>query len=248
MWLALALGVITIPVILATGSRAGILLTLASLALTFAVFSTKSRRRGDAVQGRYEGLLRIGIPALLLVMVAATWQFGRALSIQRLTGAAPAAGVDEELRFRFAPLVVRIVRQTFPTGTGFGSFDPVFRQYEPDEALKNTVFNHAHNELLELAMTGGIAALLLLGVFLIWWAMRVLGAVRLRPQTRTARFVLLGGSITAILMGSSIVDYPLRTPLLEAWFAIACGWLCTGLNARPAAAASSKIAVAPGQL
>lgn len=227
MWLALAFGVITVPVLLATGSRAGILLGLAGLAASFLLFPAGRRRRDEMaspMRGLQAKLLKIGVPVLLILLVLATWQFGRALSIQRLTGGAPA--IQDDLRFQFAPLVTDIIWKTFPVGTGFGSFDPVFRQYEPDAALKNSYFNHAHNELLELAMTAGVAGMALLIVFAVWLVACIAGALRDGSRSPARRYVLLGGAITSILLAASIVDYPLRTPLLGAWFAIACGWLC----------------------
>lgn len=231
-WLALAIGVAAVPVILATGSRAGILLALGSLIACFTLFSAGPRRADTPATGLQSMWLRIGIPALLVAMVLATWRFGRALSIQRLTGQGPA--VEEDLRFQFAPYVVRIIEASFPFGTGFGSFDPVFRQYEPDAALKNTFFNHAHNELLELLMTAGVAGAALLAAFLIWWIASLASALRTRPQTRYARYMLLGGTMIGTMLAASLVDYPLRTPLLEGWFAVACGWLCARRARQPA--------------
>ena len=38
-----------------------------------------------------------------------------------------------------------------------------------------------------------------------------------------------------IIFGSSLVDYPLRTPLLSALFALACGWLAHFAHAEPGA-------------
>lgn len=232
LWLALALGVVTVPVILATGSRAGIVLAMASLAITVGLFAGKRNRLGAGPLQWRTRLVGIGIPALLAIMVLVTWRFGRALSFQRLSGAVPAAALDDDLRFRFAPLVARIIHKTFPVGTGFGSFDPVFRQYEPDSALKNTVFNHAHNELLEMVMTAGAAGAALLVVFVGWWLIRAMKAARIRPQTDAVRMALLGCIVTGIMMAASLVDYPLRTPLLQAWFAIACGWMCTRSSRR----------------
>jgi O-antigen ligase len=222
IWVAVAIAVITVPVILATGSRAGILLGLGSLAASFALFPSQSSRKGKNV---FVGnrFLRIGMPVILIAMVLATWRFGRALSIQRLAGGGPA--VEEDLRFRFAPYVWRIVEKNFPIGTGFGSFDPLFRQYEPDAALKNTFFNHAHNELLELLMTAGLVGAALLIAFLAWWMVATVSALRVRSHTETTRLAVLGSIVIAILLAASLVDYPLRTPLLASWFAIACGWL-----------------------
>lgn len=230
-WLALALALFTVPVILATGSRAGIALGLVSIAVTVTLFPDRqgSSRSSGAAPDRRRMWLRLAVAAAALVMVALTWRFDRALSIQRLDGAYPA--VDEDLRFQLAPVVLDITRHALPIGTGLGSFDPVFRQYEPDAALANMYFNHAHNDLLEVAMTAGLPGLALLLALLLWWAgatVRALRALRARGTARPASTALLGAIVIGVLLAASLVDYPLRTPLLGAWFAIACGWLATG--------------------
>lgn len=222
-WLAVALGIVTVPVLLATGSRAGILLGIASLIATFVLFAPRGKQRGVAIPRLQARLMQIGIPVGLAAIVFVTWRFGRAMSIQRLTGGAPS--IDDDLRFRFAPFVIRIIKETFPAGTGFGSFDPIFRQYEPDSILIGSYFNHAHNELLEVLLTAGAAGAILLAVFSAWWIVSVVGAFRDGQNRNARRLALLGAMITGILMAGSLVDYPLRTPLLEAWFAIGCGWL-----------------------
>lgn len=224
------LSIIAIPVVLATGSRAGVLLSLFAIAVAMIAISGRPAR--GSIMVRYANSIRIAVATMLIAMAVVTWQFGRALSIQRLVGGAP--GVEEDLRFRYMPYVWNIVVKTFPAGTGFGSFDPIFRQYEPDAILKNTYFNHAHNELLELAMTAGFAGALLLVVFLFWWASRIVVAVRNRRHTPQRHTALLGAIMVAVLLLASLVDYPLRTPLLEAWFTIACGWLCTTPDTPPA--------------
>lgn len=240
LWLAIALGIVAVPVLLATGSRAGILLGVASLVVTLVLFAPRRRQRGGAAASPLQTrALQIGIPVLLVALVLATWRFGRALSIQRLVGGAPS--IEDDLRFRFAPLVVRIIERTFPAGTGFGSFDPVFRQYEPDAILIGSYFNHAHNEVLEMLLTAGAAGAVLLVLFIAWWAISVIGALRDTTDQQARRLELLGGMVTGILMVASLVDYPLRTPLLGTWFAIACGWLCvrnTGTNTKAVARAA----------
>ncbi len=223
------LSIIAIPVVLATGSRAGVLLSLFAIAVAMIAFSGRPSR--SSVIARHTTWIRIAVATILIAMAIMTWQFGRALSIQRLVGGAP--GIEEDLRFRYVPYVWNIVVKTFPAGTGFGSFDPVFRQYEPDVILKNTYFNHAHNELLELTMTAGLAGALLLGGFLLWWAVRIVATVRNKCYSPQRQNALLGATMIAVLLLASLVDYPLRTPLLEAWFAIACGWLCVPPNNHP---------------
>lgn len=228
-WLALALGIVAEPVALATGSRAGIALVLLGIAAAFALFPSP-RRGGDGrrAAGR-QALATVAVPVLAVALIAFTYLFGRAASIERLLGTAAIGG---DPRFQFAPTVLRIVRETFPAGTGFGSFDPVFRQYEPDAILISSYFNHAHNEVLELIIMAGLPGLLLLAAFLAWWGTRLVAAIRAGAcagqggeQGNAARRARLGGIVVAFLLLASLVDYPLRSPLMAAVFALACCWM-----------------------
>ena len=96
-WLAVALGIVAVPVLLATGSRAGILLGMASLVATFVLFGPRGKQRGVALPRLQAWLMQIGIPVGLAAIVFVTWRFGRAMSIQRLAGGAPS--IDDDLRF-----------------------------------------------------------------------------------------------------------------------------------------------------
>lgn len=223
-WLALGLGIFTLPVILATGSRAGMMVTLLSLAATFVLFPARRDRAEDrSVPAWRTWAMRAGIPAAFILLIVLTYVFGRAASIDRFLSL---SAVDTDQRFLYAPIVLAIVRTSFPIGTGFGSFDPLFRQYEPDAILKNSFYNHAHNELFELAMMAGLAGLLLLGAFLLWWGSRMVAALRDRDRNDRNRVARLGGIIVAFVLLASIFDYPLRTPLMAAVFTIGCCLLC----------------------
>jgi O-antigen ligase len=119
-----------------------------------------------------------------------------------------------------------MLAEFMPVGSGFGSFDPVFRGFEPDSSLDVRFFNHAHNDLLELAISGGAIALLLLAVFVVWWIVRSWAAFRpYRNRARSALVARAGAIMIAILFLASLVDYPLRTPLMAAIFAVAAAWL-----------------------
>jgi hypothetical protein len=115
-----------------------------------------------------------------------------------------------------------MARTFMPLGAGFGSFDSVYRQFEPDALLSTIYMNQAHNEPMQLAIEGGVPALLLLGLFLCWWTMAALRVVRADVPFKRRTMGIAAVVVTAILMMSSLVDYPLRTPLLGAVFAIAC--------------------------
>jgi O-antigen ligase len=222
--IGLAIALLLLPVILATGSRAGMVLTLVALAATFIVIPKRPRAAGGPAPTGPQRAIKLLVPLLVLGVVALSLYFGRAVSISRLTGGDM---IEDDLRFTFFPQVVEIGRQFFPFGTGFGSFDPVFRNFEPDSALSNLFVNQAHNDLLDLFMTTGAAGLLLLLIFLIWLGRRgfaaFFGASR---GSSAAAYARLGFVVVAVLLAASLVDYPLRAPLMSAVFTIGCGWLC----------------------
>ena len=67
------------------------------------------------------------------------------------------------------------------------------------------------------------AALLLL--FVTWFARQSFKAWRSREPGEDRAVARAGSVIILIALLGSLVDYPLRTPLMMAIFAIACGWL-----------------------
>lgn len=222
-WLALALGIFVLPVILATGSRAGMMVTLLSIASTFALFPARKRSQDPSAPRWRAWALRAGVPIALVLLIVLTYAFGRAASVDRFLSL---SALDSDQRFLYAPIVLGIVKASFPIGTGFGSFDPIFRQYEPDAILKSSFYNHAHNELFELAMMAGLAGLLLLAAFLIWWTMRMIATLRKTGNSYHHRLARLGGVVIAFVLLASLFDYPLRAPLMAAVFTLACCLLC----------------------
>ena len=114
----------------------------------------------------------------------------------------------------------------FPFGSGFGSFVRVFQIDEPDSVLLPTYVNHAHNDWLELFMTGGVPALLLVGLGVLaycWRSFRVW--IVPRGNADSLRFARLG-SVVLLLYGlGSVGDYPLRVPSLMSVAMIAAVWL-----------------------
>jgi O-antigen ligase len=145
----------------------------------------------------------------------AGFALARSGSLARLAGTDAAA---ETRAAMLAPLA-ETARAFLPFGAGFGSFDSVYRRFEPDALLSTIYMNQAHNEPLQLAIEGGAPALLLLAAFGWWWARAAVRTVRARlPEQRVSG--IAAASATAILLVSSLVDYPLRTPLLAAVFVL----------------------------
>lgn len=106
-------------------------------------------------------------------------------------------------------------KAAFPVGTGFGSFERAYRLFEEPSAVTGTYVNHAHNDLIELLIEGGIPALLLLGAFLFWWFGRALEIWR-KAEAHTGKAVTIA---SAAMLAHSLVDYPLRTTALAGIFA-----------------------------
>ena len=218
-WIAASMGVFILPMLVVSGSRAGIALGALSLLAAFFIW----RQRGEAMSApsRWASLLAPTALAAGATVLIATIVLSRDLAVQRLTN----MSFDEESRIQLLPTLTRVAWDFFPVGAGFGSFDPLFRTYEPFEALRPSYLNHAHNELVEIAIEGGFASLAVLAVFLIWLCARAVSVLRADAAGRTATFARLGLVMIVITMLSSLVDYPLRTPLMASVIAIASGWL-----------------------
>lgn len=217
---ALALITLFALTILATGSRAGILTGLLALALGLALC-------WHDVRGALRGAPRWVFPALIAAIVGVVLLFvlvsiaaDRAESVRRAFEIDP----GQDMRARGMPTVLSMIAAYFPVGVGFGGFDPIFRQHEPFLLLKPTYFNHAHNDFLEVALDGGLPALLLLFVAIGWY---VIASVRAWPaRGQHAVLPKLGSAMLLLIFVASVFDYPARTPMMMAMIVIAAFWLC----------------------
>jgi O-antigen ligase len=157
----------------------------------------------------------------------------RAQAFQRLWLPDPA----EETRLATLSPVLDLVWRYFPVGSGAGSFAEVYQVAEPDVLLGPTYLNHAHNDWLETVMTLGLPGALLLIAGLAAFAAGArrawAGADMADPLRR------LGTAMVLILGIASIGDYPLRTPILAAIFALGCVWM--SLRTRAAADKSAGV-------
>lgn len=122
-----------------------------------------------------------------------------------------------------AATTTRAIGDTFPVGTGLGTFQTVYRRYENPDRVTRQYANHTHNDYLEFVLELGIAGLLLILAFIAWWAMALVRAWRSEvPGTAIARAASV--AIGVVLL-HSIVDYPLRTAAIAAVVAFACALL-----------------------
>lgn len=194
--------------ILFTGSRAGLVLLIPTLALTYA--ATMRSSVGVPPLKLIVAVLVTGIAAIAIVVYGPFYERIMARS----------ASLEDEARVWAAPITLEAGWQVFPFGSGFGSFDAMFRAAAGDRHITASYVNHAHNDYLELWLTGGLPALLLLAAVL-WWGLRLaIANWRLKPGnpsaiSRTASVVVL------VILLHSIVDYPVRTVAISSLFALA---------------------------
>jgi hypothetical protein len=195
------------------GSRMGLLLAAIGLGVGIWAYAATGQRLVPARRLHWAGVAAALIGATATT-AAAAMQSG---AVYRLMRTEPAT----ETRAAIVGPLLHAARAFMPWGAGFGSFSDVYRRFEPDALLSTIYMNQAHNEPLQLAIEGGIPALGLLGLFVWWWARAAIALVRTRESVTRRTLGIAAMGLTMILMVSSLVDYPLRTPLLGALFAIA---------------------------
>lgn len=226
-----------LPLIVITGSRAGMGAMPLGLVAAVALFWHRRKELFGKPKGKRAQRLPLLAVAAACVTPIALIGLGimssRAIGIQRLFD----SSFEADDRLAAFPIFLDLARAYFPWGGGFGSFPAIYQIAEPTHLLGYEYFNHAHSDLLEIVIDGGVAGLVLLVAFVLWWARGTLRAWRTdRPsQHETVMLARLGSVLIGILLLGSIVDYPLRTPIMSVLFALSCCWLCLpqGWSSRP---------------
>ncbi|MBX8846628.1 O-antigen ligase family protein [Sphingomonas melonis] len=214
---ALFYGAIIVLYVLVLGSRAGLALTGLGIVAAFLVRPTL----GPKLSRRRRWLIAAGLAMGIILILGLALNTDRAVTLGRISS----DDLSTEGRLAALPTLLHIIHDTFPWGTGFGSFVGVYTTYEPDLLLKPTYFNNAHNDLIELAITGGAPALAVFLCFIAWWAKSSWRSIFSTEDVSWATIKRSAFFSTLILLIASLVDYPLRTPLLGAVFTLLCCWL-----------------------
>jgi O-antigen ligase len=229
LWISLAVILFLVPMILVTGARIGLPLGTYALILAAILSRTPVSGRNSSVKpaATWE-IRRFVAPTATVGIVVSTLLLARAVAVDRLF----AFDADQELRFKLVRPLIKMLVEFFPFGSGLGSFEPVFRQYEPFVLLRPGYVNQAHNDLLQLGIEGGLPALLLLTALVVWL---MLANVKLwRPVKRYADSKRVLGryaaAIAPAILVASLVDYPLRTPLMGVVFVLLLLWVNDALQ------------------
>lgn len=220
---ALALIVLCALIILATGSRTGMLIGALGIALGILnvrrQIGSKLRKLPKRWSAAFVTLATGFVIATLILSVT----LDRAVSIDR----AASMAMGEDVRLRALPVIFEMVKLYFPVGSGIGAFDPVYRIHEPDALLSTLYLNHAHNDWLEILLDAGLPGLLLLCAALAWWLWRSV-AVWFGKRNPEGQLPRMGSGILLLVVIASLTDYPARTPMIMAVVVVAAVWLSIG--------------------
>lgn len=218
---AIALVLFSALLVLATGSRMGMVVGAVAVVLGVLAVRREVLSELKRLPKRVSAALLGASVALLGLAIFLSVTLNRAVSVDR----AIAMDIGEDMRAQALPTLMDMIAQYFPIGSGFGAFDPVYRISEPEALLSSRYFNHAHNDFIEIVLDGGVIGILLLCVGIAWWAWKSVPAWMSREHSPTRILQRLGSGILLLVMLASVTDYPARTPLIMALVVIGAVWL-----------------------
>ncbi|HMT42385.1 MAG TPA: O-antigen ligase family protein [Sphingorhabdus sp.] len=220
---AAVIGVVLVPLVLVTGSRAGLMNSVIAMAASALIYATAKPQPG----GRKAAFKKNGLLISLLVIGGVTglgmltFFLSRATAVERLISKSFA----EEGRTGFWQVSLELFWKYFPWGSGSGSFVEAYLLAEPDAMLDSTYLNRAHNDWVEIAVTFGLAGVIALALALVAYCWRTFKLWRQsNNRARATVFGRMAGIAIGIIGIASIFDYPLRTPTLMCVFTVLALW------------------------
>jgi O-antigen ligase len=124
--------------------------------------------------------------------------------------------VSTATRTHIYRIAAQAAAEVFPAGSGAGSFSRVYALHERPAEFQGAYVNHAHNEYLEIALEFGLPGIVLLALFLWWWATRAFAIWR---SPASSAFAQAATVASAAIMAHSLVDFPLRNAAIAGVFA-----------------------------
>ena len=168
-------------------------------------------------------LLPFALGANLVALLLA-FQFGFVGFMQRVEQSES----FEDIRWPAAQVTLQAAIANMPFGSGFGTFAPIYEKFAPRTLLRDRYLNQAHNDWLDLWLSGGAPAIVLAVGFLAWSTASTFKLWSTgQPEARVLDLALARAApiVIVLLLLHSVVDYPLRTAALSVLFAIACAYL-----------------------
>lgn len=244
LWLAAAAAFLLAMIggLAASRSRAGLLLAMVAMGGIVAMFflNREAPGRHGGKQGDAQRSVRKMVVVTLGVAIVFAAQFGLHRTMSRFE-----TDSYDSLRAALTPMTVKLAIQNLPFGTGLGSFVPVYAGAERTADMSDVYANRAHNDWAEFLLETGAGGIVIMALFLTWFAIRARAVWTRLPAGDAAHDLLLQRGATvaiALLMAHSLVDYPLRTTSMSVLFALACALLIEAPErAAPVAASPQRI-------
>ena len=199
--------------------RGGILTITFSAFVFMLLFNMKKPKHGRAAI-----LVVIGC-----VVMAVSW-FGWDTVIAEFNHGISSSGELKDGRFDLWADSLRIVHSFFLFGSGFGTFIDIFPSFRSFPGY--AIFDHAHNDYLELLTDGGIIGFGLAGWFVLAVVRHGWQMIRVRRDQYT---ILLGiGALTGIvaMLMHSVTDFNMHNGADGLYFFFFCGLLVAVVNTR----------------
>lgn len=223
-FIASAAGIVLVPLILVTGSRSGMLMSIPALAVAALLYHKPVEGRAvRRVETRIKlEAVHVIAAAVIVSLVFLTILYSRAEAWDRLFE----SSAIEDARTDYWDIGLTMIQSYFPFGSGLGSFVEAYQLVEPSHYLQSNYVNHMHNDWLEISLTGGLPAMIILATAIIFYLLRTVSLWRRNDQERhEVKFARLASALIFVIALASVSDYPLRTPIMMAIFAISCLWL-----------------------
>lgn len=225
-----AAGVVLTAMTALIGSRAGLFAGVVAFAAGYVsvVAAWRSRpaesRRPTQPAPTWTRALTYAPPvAMAGVVGAALWLSDRTTGLTRLIENDAVA----DMRVQAWPVVQSMVEKFWLWGSGFGSFPGAYKIYETDALLQPAYYNHAHNDWVEIAITGGLPFMLIVLAMIVWLVRSVLArGTRNLVKGYRGDVRLPGLLIVVLLAAASVVDYPLRVPSMQVFAILILILLC----------------------
>jgi len=223
--------------LLLSGSRGGMISVAVEMVILGAVILRWKGGPGDVRRWSFIGLVvAAGLAALLLaVMPDSGWQ-----RLASIAGLARKPDVTLENRLTVSRDALSELRDFPWLGTGLGSFNAVFPQYQTFPT--DLGWNHAHDDYVEaVTETGIVGGLIILSALLIfgWLAFR-----NLPERMKSLQgWIQLGAALGCCgLLIHSFADFNLHIPANAAWFAV-----CVGVAVIPTVPTETKTRLPEGR-
>lgn len=217
------IALVTIPLILITGSRSGLIAALLGLAGSAVLYRSAVHDNTHKSQRikNFNTIAPIAGALAVISLVLLTYWSSRAEAIERLF----LFSSDQNVRAEFLKISLELFWKYIPFGIGSGSFVEIYQIVEPRELLNPARLNRVHNDWVELAVTFGLPGLVFVGLFMIFYMKRSYHLWRFSDGSRSTVMVArMAGLGLAILVLASFSDYPLRTPTMMSIFALLTIW------------------------